>query len=406
VSTLEINILSKKMEGREGLDALFKFATEGIIVANKEGVLVKVNPAAGKMFGYSEGELQGQKVEVLVPNKYSHKHEGYRQKYNEHPHARSMGAGMDLFGKRKDGTEFPVEISLSPYNFEGHNFVIGFIIDITLRKQAEDRLKNYSLELEKQVEKRTLIMREAIEELEKTRDELNNALGKEKDLNELKTRFVSMASHEFRTPLATVLSSLSLVAKYGEQGDKEKQSKHMSRIKTSITHLTDILNDMLSISKLEEGGIAVSRENFDIKEFAVELIREMKLVAKKGQTLDYVHTGNETVAFLDKKIVRHILFNLISNAIKFSPEDKPIQIETAVTENHIILSVKDSGIGISKDDQKHLFERFFRGQNASNIQGTGLGLNIVAKYVEILDGSIECDSILEEGTEFKITFLK
>jgi len=406
VSTLEINILSKKMEGKEGLDALFKFATEGIIVANKEGVLIKVNPSAERMFGYSEGELQGNKVEMLVPDKYVHKHEGYREKYNEHPHARSMGAGMNLSGKRKDGTEFPVEISLSPYNFEGHNFVIGFIIDTTLRKQAEDRLKNYSLELEKQVEKRTLIMREAIEELEKTRDELNKALDKEKDLNELKSRFVSMASHEFRTPLATVLSSLSLVAKYGEKGDKEKQSKHMSRIKTSITHLTDILNDMLSISKLEEGGIAVSRENFDLKEFTIELIREMRLLCKKGQTLNYDHSGNETVVFLDKKILRHILFNLVSNAIKFSPENKPIDIESTITANHIVLLVKDSGIGISKDDQRHLFERFFRGQNASNIQGTGLGLNIVAKYVEILDGTIECNSVLEQGTAFKITFLK
>jgi len=394
------------MEGKEGLDALFRFATEGIVVTNTEGVLIKVNPAAERMFGYTEGELQGKKVEVLVPDRHAHKHVHQRDGFNKNPHPRAMGAGFDLYGKRKDNSEFPIEISLSPYNFEDHNFVIGFIIDITLRKQAEERLKNYSLELEKQVEKRTLIMREAIEELEKTRDELNNALGKEKELNELKTRFVTMASHEFRTPLATVLSSLSLVAKYGEQGEKEKQSKHMSRIKTSITHLTDILNDMLSISKLEEGGISVAREKFNIKEFIIALIQEMRPLCTKGQSLDYNHTSEETTVYLDKKVLRHILFNLISNAIKFSSENKAIEIGSEITADRVTLFVKDNGIGISKEDQKHLFERFFRGHNASNIQGTGLGLNIVAKYVETLDGSIEFESELEKGTIFKITFLK
>jgi PAS domain S-box-containing protein len=406
MSILEHNLPNLKMEGKEGLDALFLYATEGIVVTNKSGELVKVNPAAEKMFGYGKGELIGKKVEILVPTRYAHRHEKHRDNFNGNPHARSMGAGFDLYGLRKDGTEFPVEISLSPYTSDDNAYVIGFVVDITTRKQAEERLKNYSLELEKQVEKRTLIMSEAIEELEKTRDELHKALGKEKELSELKSRFVSMASHEFRTPLATVLSSLSLVQKYGEQGDKEKQTKHMMRIKSSITHLTDILNDMLSISKLEEGAISVSKEIFDIKEFIITLVREMRPICKTGQALNYNHTGTDNNINLDKKILRHIMFNLISNAIKFSPENKPIDVSSEVTNDKIIISVKDNGIGISKEDQKHLFERFFRGENASNIQGTGLGLNIVAKYIEVLDGTVECISELDKGTEFKIVFYK
>lgn len=406
VSTLEHTKLNKLMEGREGLEALFKYATEGIVVTNAKGELVKVNPAAERMFGYSEGELLGKRVEVLVPTRYVKRHEQHRDNFSENPHARSMGAGFDLNGKRKDGSEFPVEISLSPYTFDNEKFVIGFVIDITLRKQAEERLKNYSVELEKQVENRTMIMSEAIEELEKTKEELNKALEKERELSELKSRFVSMASHEFRTPLATVLSSLSLVAKYGEQGDKEKQSKHMARIKQSITNLTDILNDMLSISKLEEGGITVSRENFDIKSFIIALIGEMRGICRAGQSLDYLHIGDEVNVNLDKKIIRHVVFNLVSNAIKFSPENKPIEITSEINEKTIVLKVKDNGIGISEEDQKHLFERFFRGENATNIQGTGLGLNIVAKYVEMMDGTIECVSKLEEGTTFIITFMK
>ncbi|MCE3259698.1 MAG: sensor histidine kinase [Bacteroidetes bacterium] len=406
MSILEHNLPNLKMEGKEGLDALFLYATEGIVVTNKTGELVKVNPAAEKMFGYGKGELIGKKVEILVPTRYAHRHEKHRDNFSGNPHARSMGAGFDLYGLRKDGTEFPVEISLSPYTSDDNAYVIGFVVDITTRKQAEERLKNYSLELEKQVEKRTLIMSEAIEELEKTRDELHKALGKEKELSELKSRFVSMASHEFRTPLATVLSSLSLVQKYGEQGDKEKQTKHMMRIKSSITHLTDILNDMLSISKLEEGAISVSKEIFDIKEFIITLVREMRPICKTGQALNYNHTGTDNNINLDKKILRHIMFNLISNAIKFSPENKPIDVSSEVTNDKIIISVKDNGIGISKEDQKHLFERFFRGENASNIQGTGLGLNIVAKYIEVLDGTVECISELDKGTEFKIVFYK
>lgn len=394
------------MEGKEGLEALFQHATEGIVVTNAKGELIKVNPAAERMFGYKEGELLGKKVEVLVPDRYVHRHEKHRDNFSGNPHARAMGAGFDLNGKRKDGSEFPVEISLSPYTFDGEKYVIGFVIDITLRKQAEERLKNYSIELEKQVESRTMIMSEAIEELERTKEELHKALEKERELGELKSRFVSMASHEFRTPLATVLSSLSLVAKYGEQGDKEKQSKHMARIKQSITNLTDILNDMLSISKLEEGAITVSRENFDIKKFIEELLSEMKGICKEGQNLDYKHTGEDAIVNLDKKVMRHILFNLISNAIKFSPENRPIEILSETKGDKIRLIVKDNGIGISAEDQKHLFERFFRGENATNIQGTGLGLNIVSKYVEMLDGTIECNSELEKGTAFIITFRK
>ncbi len=174
----------------------------------------------------------------------------------------------------------------------------------------------------------------------------------------------------------------------------------MARIKQSITHLTDILNDMLSISKLEEGGISVSREKFDIKTFSIALIGEMRGVTRTGQSLDYKHIGDEVNVNLDKKIIRHILFNLISNAIKFSTDNKPIEIVSEINAKTIVLSVKDHGIGISEEDQKHLFERFFRGENATNIQGTGLGLNIVAKYVEILDGTIECKSVLEQGTTF------
>ena len=390
------------MEGKEGIEAIFLFATEGILVINEKGEIIRINPSAEKLFGYGKNELLGKKIESLVPSRFAHNHDGHREKYTQNPQSRLMGQGVELYGMRKDGSELPVEISLSPYATDEKKFTIAFIIDITHRKQAEEKLRNYSSELDKQVKNRTLILEEAIEELEKTKEELNDALSKEKELNELKSRFVSMASHEFRTPLATIQSSLSLVKKYGEMQELEKQDKHIHKIKSSINNLTDILNDFLSVSKLEEGKVESASEEINLKTFISEIISEMQEITKDGQNISYSHSGNESVS-LDKKLLKNILFNLASNAIKFSPERKTIKIISETKKISVKISVKDKGIGISKEDQKHLFERFFRGHNATNIQGTGLGLNIVVKYVKLMNGSIEFESKENKGTLFTIT---
>lgn len=394
-------ISEHNMESKEGIEALFLYATEGILVVNDGGHIIRINPSAEKLFGYDKGELVNKKIEVLIPSRLSNKHTHHREKYGHNPHARSMGAGMELFGLKKNGTEFPVEISLSPYSNAEGKFVVAFIVDITVRKLAEEKLKNYSDELEKQVKNRTLILEEAIEELERTKKDLYKALDKERELNELKSRFVSMASHEFRTPLTTMMSSLSLVTKYGEQNDKENQNKHVSKIKTSINTLTDILNDFLSVSKLEEGKVENSPEEINLKLFISDIISEMHTMIANNQKIIQHHTGDE-IAFLDKKSLKNILFNLISNAIKFTPENGSIEITSAVSDDNVEIMITDNGIGISQEDQKHLFERFFRAHNATHIQGTGLGLNIVARYVELMKGSINFESEENNGTTFTI----
>lgn len=391
----------KKMESKEGIDALFLHATEGILVTNAEGHITRINPSAEKLFGYESGELTGKKIETLVPSRFAHQHQNNRTAYAQHPRARSMGLGMELFGLKKDGSEFPVEISLSPYSNNDGNFVIAFIIDITLRKETEFKLKNYSENLEKQVKNRTLVLEEAIKELERTKRELDSSLAKEKELNEMKSRFVSMASHEFRTPLTTMLSSLSLVKKYHEREETENHSKHVHKIEKSIVNLTDILNDFLSVSKLEEGKIENVPEEMNLQQFLSDIVSEMQgmLVGKQTIVLDY--SGNEIVC-LDPKLLRNILFNLISNAIKFSPDDGSIEVNAKVNKTTISISIKDHGIGISEQDQQHLFERFFRGKNATHIQGTGLGLNIVARYAELMNGTVAIKSVQNEGTEVKL----
>ena len=219
----------------------------------------------------------------------------------------------------------------------------------------------------------------------------------------MKSRFVSMASHEFRTPLATIISSLSLVKTYGDKNDSEKQNKHIGKIKSSINNLTDILNDFLSISKMEEGKVHNVKEDFLIDFFVKEVVSETESLCKKGQKISYSHSG-DTIVSLDKKMFKNILFNLISNAAKFSFVDSVISIKTERTQDDLKLSIEDQGIGISKKEQKYLFQRFFRAKNASNIQGTGLGLNIIENYVELMDGTINFTSVENKGTIFELQF--
>lgn len=257
------------------------------------------------------------------------------------------------------------------------------------------------LEEDGTINKAGLIIRN-ISELKKTEKELRNSLTKEKVLGEMKSRFVSMASHEFRTPLSTVLSSAYLIEKYVRTEDQPKREKHLHRIVSSVNMLTDILNDFLSLGKIEEGKIQVKYFRFNLENVIRDLIKEIESTLKRGQKITYHHEGFQEI-FSDVTLFKSILLNLISNARKFSPEGGEIEIKTVNDGSKMQLMIKDHGIGIPKLDQEHLMTRFFRGTNATNIQGTGLGLNIVAKYVEMLKGSISFESEIEKGTEFLIT---
>jgi signal transduction histidine kinase len=221
--------------------------------------------------------------------------------------------------------------------------------------------------------------------------------------DELKSRFVSMASHEFRTPLATILSSVSLVAKYAEIGDKPKQLAHIDKIKSSVQDLTNILDDFLSVTKLEEGKIEANATRLDITEFIQEVIQEVTPLRKEDQLVEYKHSGEHLVR-LDPELLKNVLYNLLSNAMKFSAEGSSIQVTTERRSDLLGLKINDNGIGIPSADQKHLFQRFFRASNATHIQGTGLGLNIVSKYVELMHGTVDFTSSPGEGTMFSLTF--
>lgn len=406
------------LNSKEQFEAFFQNASMGIMIANAAGEIVLANNFLLKQFAYgSASELLGKKIEQLVPKRYHANHEGHRNGYIKKPHARPMGVGLDLFAIRKDGTEFPVEISLSSYKTDDHTFVIAFISDITRRKEIEAsmlqqkeqlatinlKIEELNNDLEQKVELRTRQLQDTLQQLELTKNEIAKALSKEKELSDLKSRFVSMASHEFRTPLSTILSSASLLAKYTEGIEQEKRDKHIQRIKSSVNNLTDILNEFLSIGKIEDGKLTANHTDFNLKEMITVLSTEMQAIAKPGQLISSGYSGKETV-HLDPTLLRNVIINLLSNAIKFSPEGGSIVLTVNVKDPAIMLSIKDTGLGISAEDQGHLFERFFRGANVTNIQGTGLGLHIVSKYIELMDGQIEFISELEKGTEFIIKF--
>jgi PAS domain S-box-containing protein len=375
---------------------LFASAAEGLVVVDGMGTICLKNPRLDQLFGYSGEELVGLRIETLIPEGRRGNHAAQREGYHAAPVRRSMGSGLDLMGQRKDGSLFPVEVSLNHFEMDGERFVMGLVSDVTKRRQAEKALQATNAGLEERVKQRTL-------ELLATQEDLHQALEAEKELNALKSRFVSMASHEFRTPLSTIMSSVDLIGRYTEQTPDERIHKHVERIRAKVRELTGMLNDFLSLDKLEQGTVACNPAELDVVHMSIELIEELRGLAKPGQEIDYDHTGTERIVHQDRAMLHNVLSNLLGNAIKYSPENKRIDLFTAIADGALTIRVVDRGIGIPVEDQQHLFERFFRASNAFTVQGTGLGLNIVRKYLDLMGGSIVFESTPGVGTTFTVT---
>ncbi len=401
----------------EAFREIFQSMTEGIVVCNREGGILVVNRVAEEMFGYDQDELMGKNLEVLLPPKYRGGHAKLRETFHHNPYPRRMGHGRDLTALRKNGEEFPVEISLSYSQANGIFIAIAFISDISWRKKSEDALKRseeqlivYASELERKVQVRTEDLNQSIQKLERevverkrAEEEARKAMERERELNELKSKFVSIASHEFRTPLSTVLSSIALIEQYKDRGELGKINKHTDRVRSSVNQLISILNDFLSLGKLEEGKVDLVLEPINLTVLLSDIGEEIKASLKEGQRMVLGEVPDQHPIITDGRILRNILFNLLSNASKYSGANKDIFIDCAQQDSLFKVSIRDEGMGIPPDEQRYLFERFFRASNATTIQGTGLGLNIVKRYVELLNGSISFSSEYGKGSTFTIT---
>lgn len=393
---------------------LFESISEGIIVVNDSQHIVEVNSATELMFGYQKGELIEQHLDLLIPKKYKPNHHKLVDKFIDKSEKRQMGRGRNLHGLRKDGSIFPVEAGLNPFHFEGNRYVMSLISDITERQTQKQEIEDLNKDLERKIQQRTKELRLTIDELEKeihkrktAEAKTKKALQKEIELNELKTKFLSLVSHEFKTPLSGILTSSTLAKKYTQTEQQDKRDKHLNTIKNKVHYLTGILNDFLSIERLESGKVTYKFEEFSLITLVNEVIYNANVTLKDGQEILYPQNLEDISLKQDKHVLELILSNLLNNAVKYSSEDTTIHFEVDSTETNLIkFRIKDQGIGIPKADQKHIFERYFRAENALNSQGTGIGLNIAKVHLENLNGSIRFDSKEGEGTTFYIEIPK
>lgn len=360
---------------------LSEAVSEGIIVVNKSQKIVATNGATNKMFGYPEGALIGKPLNTLIPKEYRQSHPELFKQFMKNSGKRKMGEGRDLYGVKKCGTPFPVEVGLNPFVIYENVYVMALVFDVTASK-------NYTEQLEQKVVERT--------------KQLNEALVIEKELNELKTKFLSLVSHEFKTPLSNILTSVTLASKYTEEEQRENREKHHTIIKNKVKYLNNILNDFLSIERLDSGKENYNFSTFPLSKVLDEVIYNAKLFLKEGQKLDYPHNVEEYTIEFEEKTLEIVLSNLVNNAIKYSPENTVVSIKISKGDEKIIFEISDQGIGIPKEEQKFIFERYFRAGNAILTQGTGIGLNIVKTHLENLGGSIRFKSQENIGSTFTI----
>lgn len=390
------------MKNQALLTAVIENAIDGIITINERGIIESINPSACRLFLYRPEEVIGQNISMLMPSPDRERHDDYIRNYLTSGVPHIIGYGRDVLGRKKDGNIFPFRLGVSEVQYENTRIFAGFIHDLSHQKEAESRLMQYTQHLEELVKDRTQSLNDTIQALTLAKEEVSTSLEKEKELGQLKSRLLSMASHEFRTPLSAIQLSASLIEKYAQEDHETKIARHTHKIKSAVGNLTNILDDFLHVEKAEADKVALTWSVFDIDTFCREITSEMKMLAKKNQVIVYKHSDENKLVRLDKNLVRNCIINLISNAIKYSGDNTKIDFCTAIQDGIVTLTVKDNGIGIPEEEQKHLFEAFFRAQNTGNIPGTGLGLNIVARYVNLMGGSISFYSELNKGTSFTI----
>ncbi|MXV16739.1 PAS domain-containing sensor histidine kinase [Hufsiella ginkgonis] len=386
------------------LDAVIQNAIDGILTINQQGVVESINPSGCRLFGYTPEEVIGNNISMLMPPPDKEKHDGYLQRYQRTHEPHIIGIGREVRGLRKDGSTFPFRLAVSEVKLVDRVIYAGFIHDITREKESEERILNYTQELEELVNERTRSLKETVSALEEAKEEVSQSLEKEKELNQLKSRFVSMASHEFRTPLSSIQLSASLIDKYATPLENANIPKHIGKIKNAVGNLTNILNDFLSLERLEAGRVEAAFTPFDLVKLSEEITEEMQVLAKADQHIIYQHTGTEKMISLDQNLLKNCIVNLVANSIKYSGEKTFIEFSTEIGPGSCTITVSDNGIGIPEADQKHLFQPFFRAHNTGNIPGTGLGLNIVQRYAGLMNGTVEFKSAINEGTKFTLTF--
>ena len=382
----------------------------GIVILDAQQHIIETNESIVRMFGYKTKELHQLHLQVLFSDDYKIQLENQLKGFLNQGLQKQKERNLTIYGAHKSKSMFPVEVSLNIFKLCDKEYIMALVTDISARKEQEVKLSNLNAEFEQKILLRTKELNETISQLEHenmlrvdAEKDTNIAFRKERELNKLKTNFLSLVSHEFKTPLSGILTSTILLRKYNLAEQQEKRDKHIQTITDKVQYLNNILNDFLSLEKLETGNVNYNLSTFELGKVMKEVVSNANILLKEGQTINYPDHIDEISLLQDEKIIELTLSNLIHNAIKYSSENSVIAIKVSQDLDITTLEIIDDGIGVPKIDQKNIFNRYFRAENALLTEGTGIGLNISKTHIENLGGSINFESEENKGTTFTIS---
>ena len=382
----------------------------GIVILDAQQHIIETNESIVRMFGYKTKELHQLHLQVLFSDDYKIQLENQLKGFLNQGLQKQKERNLTIYGAHKSKSMFPVEVSLNIFKLCDKEYIMALVTDISARKEQEVKLSNLNAEFEQKILLRTKELNETISQLEHenmlrvdAEKDINIAFRRERELNKLKTNFLSLVSHEFKTPLSGILTSTILLRKYNLAEQQEKRDKHIQTITDKVQYLNNILNDFLSLEKLETGNVNYNLSTFKLGKVMKEVVSNANILLKEGQTINYPDHIDEISLLQDEKIIELTLSNLIHNAIKYSSENSVIAIKVSQDLDITTLEIIDDGIGVPKIDQKNIFNRYFRAENALLTEGTGIGLNISKTHIENLGGSINFESEENKGTTFTIS---
>jgi len=373
---------------------LLEAAPDAILEVDRQGRIVLVNRQAERLFGYTRAELLGNRIETLIPDRFRARHPDHRDTFFEHPVMRPMGTGLELYARRFDGSEFAVDVTLSPYDSEGAGRVICVVRDVTERKHAEEQIQM----LNQHLEQRTAELVATNKELELRNREVER-------VNRLKDEFLASMSHELRTPLNSIIGFSDLLAEQGAANFNPKQKRFLGHIQQGSRHLLELINDILDLSKIEAGHLELKYEDFEVSQAVAEVVATVRPIASaKNMQFDSA-VAEGLFLYADRLRFKQVLYNLLSNAIKFTASGGRVSIEGSASDGSARFCVADTGIGIPAGEQVAIFESFHQvGTTTKGVrEGTGLGLAITKRLIEQHGGSIWVESELGKGSRFFFT---
>ena len=373
---------------------LLEAAPDAILEVDRQGRIVLVNLQAERLFGYTRAELLGNRIEFLIPDRFRGRHPGHRDTFFEHPIMRPMGTGLELYARRADGSEFAVDVTLSPYDSDGAGRVICVVRDVTERKHSEEQIQT----LNQHLEQRTAELIATNKELELRNREVER-------VNRLKDEFLASMSHELRTPLNSIIGFSDLLAEQGAANFNPKQKRFLGHIQQGSRHLLELINDILDLSKIEAGHLELKYEDFEVSQAVAEVVATVRPIATAKNIQFDSSVAGDLFLYADRLRFKQVLYNLLSNAIKFTPAGGQVSIDGSDERGNLRFCVADTGIGIPAGEQEAIFESFHQvGTTTKGVrEGTGLGLAITKRLVEQHGGSIWVESELGKGSRFFFT---